>query len=552
MSAFSPARTPPDYADADISRSEGLSRHQRRSAHAGRRLFLVCALQAILSLTLVWSNTAYIDEADYLWVGHLEIAHWLHHVPWPAGYAENIFSGSPLIYPPIGALADSVGGLAAARVLSLLFMIGATALLYQTALRITSPRAALIAAALFASSEPAIRLAFATYDPLSIFLTALAAWLVVQASFRKRRLLLLTAGAFALGVSNATAYSGIVIDPIVIAMAFCLWRPWVRGRRAIAQAAALAAGTAAVFAILMTLSHSWPGLAYTVVSRNVSDYQAPAAILSETLEYSGLVMVLAFVAIVAAAKTEARAYAGLLIVLACAAFVVPAAQLHDQTAWSIDKHLAYGIWFASIAAGYLCSQLIEWLPRGSVRVVVLCSVIGLAYAGGTSWQTAWQRYHAWPNAEAFVTSFRPLAARATGPILIAGHEANIPEYYTPQGGQWRRWVTTSLDPANHPAADWRADYIRQLDTGKYGLVALFYTTSFSTAPELPSRLMVQPYSKASRELLSLVGTNAGEPGLPVLTEILLADHGYTLAAYGPYNSAHDQGLFVIWQRVSTP
>ncbi len=38
----------------------------------------ICAVQAALSLTLVWSNTAYIDEANNLWVGRLEIAHWLH------------------------------------------------------------------------------------------------------------------------------------------------------------------------------------------------------------------------------------------------------------------------------------------------------------------------------------------------------------------------------------------------------------------------------------------------------------------------------------------
>ena len=66
----------------------------------------------------------------YLWAGHLEWAHWLHGTPLPPFPAY--FSGAPVIYPPLGALADSVGGLAGARILSLVFMLGATALLWAT------------------------------------------------------------------------------------------------------------------------------------------------------------------------------------------------------------------------------------------------------------------------------------------------------------------------------------------------------------------------------------------------------------------------------------
>ncbi len=73
---------------------------------------VICAVQAALSLALVWSNTAYIDEADYLWVGRLEIAHWLHGTSWPSLYAYRTLPGSPVLYPPLGALANNIGGLA--------------------------------------------------------------------------------------------------------------------------------------------------------------------------------------------------------------------------------------------------------------------------------------------------------------------------------------------------------------------------------------------------------------------------------------------------------
>src|SRR5690242_28354 len=45
-------------------------------------LTVICAVQAAASLTLVWSNTAFTDEADYLRLGHILIAHWLHGTSW--------------------------------------------------------------------------------------------------------------------------------------------------------------------------------------------------------------------------------------------------------------------------------------------------------------------------------------------------------------------------------------------------------------------------------------------------------------------------------------
>ena len=116
-------------------------------------------VQAALSLTLVWSNTAYTDEASYLWVGRLEIMHWLHGTSWPSLNAYRTLPGSPVLYPPLGALASELGGLAAARILSLAFMLIATILLYFTASKLIGRTGALFAAALWALSEPALRLA---------------------------------------------------------------------------------------------------------------------------------------------------------------------------------------------------------------------------------------------------------------------------------------------------------------------------------------------------------------------------------------------------------
>ena len=178
-------------------------------------LTAICIVQAVLSLTLVWSNTAFTDEAQYLGTGQLEWAHWIHGAYIPH-YLLGGLSGSPFVYPPVGALANNIGGLAGARILSLLFMLGATILLYFTTSRLVDHTAAVVATALWALGEPAVRLAFATFDPLSVLLTAFSAWLIVQADHRYHRGAFVAAAAAALALANVTAYSGVIIDPVVI------------------------------------------------------------------------------------------------------------------------------------------------------------------------------------------------------------------------------------------------------------------------------------------------------------------------------------------------
>src|SRR6201999_2596027 len=84
-------------------------------------LLAVLTVQAALSASMVRARTAFGDEALYLSAGHLEGSHWRHGPQIPA--YPPWFSGPPVISPPIGALADHVGGLTAARLLSLVFML---------------------------------------------------------------------------------------------------------------------------------------------------------------------------------------------------------------------------------------------------------------------------------------------------------------------------------------------------------------------------------------------------------------------------------------------
>src|ERR1039457_3993156 len=205
-------------------------------------LLAVLVVQAVLSLRLVRADTAFQDEALYLWAGHREIAHLLHGVPIPPFPAY--FSGSPVIYPPLGALSDSVGGLAGARILSLVFMLGATVVLWAVTERLHGRRAAFFAAALFAIMGPTLHLgSFATYDAMSLFLVALAAWLVVRAGDRQDATVWMVAAGVTLVVANATSYASALFDPVVILLALVIALPKPGGKLAAARALTLLAIT---------------------------------------------------------------------------------------------------------------------------------------------------------------------------------------------------------------------------------------------------------------------------------------------------------------------
>jgi hypothetical protein len=440
--------------------------------------------------------------------------------------------------------------------MSLVFMLVATILLYLTTSRLFGRTAALAAASLWATSEPVIRLAFATYDPLSVLLAALSAWLVLQAGHRRHWRTLLAAAAASLALSNATAYSGVIIDPIVIAFAFLVWHHSMPTRHAIFNAAWFTAALAVFFGIMVTASRSWAGIIFTVFRRSLSVFQAQnlALVVNDIWKYSGFIIVLAIVGTVVAAAQDGYRDALMIGLFACAAFVVPAAQIYEKTAESLDKHLAYGLWFAAMAAAYGFSKLIQPVSADRRILATLCCATVIAYPVINGLQTAQATYHIWANSNKFITAFRPVAAQVKGSFTLpggGGQYDHIAQYYLPQGRDWARWDNPglSLDHVQGPQGSRTARYTQQLRARDYGAIVLFYATTFSSAPGLPGNILLSPQgSRTYRELLGLVGANSGEPGLPALTLALERDQDYRLAALGPYDSAHDHGIYAIWQK----
>jgi len=433
-----------------------------RAVRTGWPLLAVLAVQAALSASMVRGSTAFGDEALYLSAGHLEWSHWLHGTQIPE--YQTYFSGAPVIYPPIGAIADRVGGLAAARLLSLVFMLGVTAFVWGTANRLLDDeRAAFFAAATFAVLAPTLHLgSFATYDAAALLLLAAATWCAAGARGGRRGRRWMIAAGILLALANATKYATALYDPTVVCVAFLSSWPEVGWRPALRRAGLLAGIAAALIGVLLALGGPGylTGIRVTTTGR-VDGTDGVSLVFADAWSWTAVVLVPAVVAAVVCAVRRRWPQALLLTVLALSALLAPADQARIQTTTSLNKHVDFGAWFAAIAAGYLLSQL-------SRRRVVLAAAVA-ALIPVTAVGTAQARAMIdWPDAAGLVKVVRPMTAHG-GHFLV--ETTDVLQYYLPNT-TWQQWSDT---------ASYRPQYyLQRIKEHYYAVVVLSFNQTLST------------------------------------------------------------------------
>jgi hypothetical protein len=418
--------------DLERSRERSAGRQATDNVASLRTLPLIVILivQAALSLRLVTSNTAYNDEALYLWAGRLEWSHWLHNTPVPA--FASYFSGAPVLYPPLGALANSIGGLAGARILSLCFMLAATVLLHGVTRRVFDRQSAAFAAALFAGLGSAQFLsAFATYDAMALVLLATAAWLGIRAASCHTTvgwLALILLAVVALVTADAAKYAATLFDPVVlIAIASFHWRD--RGRHGGITAGLLAVGGTATGIAMALAAGGKPyatGILSTTLSRQPGNWPI-FGILFVSAGWVGAIAILAVIGAIAASCThQSAAHRVLAWTLAAAAFLAPAEQARIHIFTSLFKHVAFGGWFAAAVAGYALTAFIRAVPavksRGALKVVTIA--VAVATISGS--MLAVNHYGTWQSVDPVLPTLAATLQAHPGSLLT---DETPPFYY---------------------------------------------------------------------------------------------------------------------------
>lgn len=414
----------------------------------------VLTLQAVLSLRL--SNTAFEDEALYLYAGHLQLDHLFYGTPVP-NFFTSYFSGSPMLYPVLGAAVDTAFGLAGARALSLLFMLGTTALLYHLTHRLFNRRIALCAAAIFAVTQSTLFLGnFATFDAPALFLLTLATWIVVRTASRRAWVACLFA-APVLTLAVAVKYVALMYVPVVTAVAVLAAFPY-HGPRALLRGLALPAlvATALAGALAAGGSRHLDALRTTTTER-ASGHDRPMSLLWDCLEWGGLMLAVALLGAVlylwrahrgetsglgntlvpglSNATTPARWWRACLGLLLCgAALLAPAYQMYLHTHVSLHKHVGYGLLFAAPMAGIGITRLVGThfrFPQFGPLIWVALLALGMSQSQ--------ELYRVWPNSADLVSTLR-------SQIVTDGHylvEANSsPRYYLREQTQPDQWTST--------------------------------------------------------------------------------------------------------------
>jgi hypothetical protein len=368
-------------------------------------LTAIMLLQAILSLRQ--NNSPFEDESLYLYSGHLELGHLLFGTSTITDFWSE-FSGAPVFYPIVGALADQVGGIFAARLLSLIFMLATTGLLYLITRRLFGTRAALCAAALFSCTEATIFLGgLATYDAPSLFLLALSAWIVVR--FARSTYPFYLLAIFPAAIAVATKYVALLFVPSIIVLALIVSLPYF-GKWAWIRPVGLTAGLTMVLyaAYKAGGASAATGISVTTTNR-ASGTDSLSWVLDESGQYGGVIFAIALLGAIFVIRLPQRhpytavpavrwQRVALAVLLAGTALLAPLYQAHLHTTISLQKHVGFGLFFAAPLAGYGMVRIVgSHLHRVQLGIGII--VLNLALGMGQSLYI----FHSWPNSYAMVS-----------------------------------------------------------------------------------------------------------------------------------------------------
>jgi len=419
-------------------------------------LAVILVIQACMALRLVWSNTAFIDEATYLYTGSQELRHWFLGAP--VQDYQTFLSGSPALYPPIGALANAIGGLAAARILSLLFTLGTSSLLYATGRTLFGNAAAVLGTAVFtALGVTQFLSAFATYDSMALFLVALTTYFTIgrrDDGSLTAACLSGVAAPFVLALANATQYATVLWDPVIIGLAICAavlgGHTWRYGVRRAAQFGVVLISFLSI-GLAMGNAKYVHGILFTAFDRSqgvAGVGQSAEVILQKAWIWAGAVFILAAVGLIALTITKNRPVSVIGVLLLIASLAAPLEEALIGSSISLQKHVVFGAWFGCILAGVALARLLRHKLLIGALGALLVGALPAVYANQAA-----SLYHSWPTENpAFVRDLKALVHPGRTRYLIEGYP-NIIAYYVGSSINSLQWndIGASSDP--NPAAE---------------------------------------------------------------------------------------------------
>lgn len=386
----------------------------------------ILALQAAVCL-LTLRNSAFQDEALYLFAGRQIIHHWAGGPPPLENYAFY-FSGYPYAYPVIGGFLDMVGGLELARAFSLVCMLGVTALGYAVTSTLFGRRAAIFASAAYALTGVVLFLGrLATFDAMCLFLIALASTIAVYGGASRRPWGVLAIGPL-LVLAILAKYAALLFVFPAFALLACRGIPWLGWWRAIGRLFLASASFVFSLAVVYkTMDKSaFHAIQGSTTNRDVILKASRLSLFTHVLQMGGPILVLAALGVLLTFRLQWR-FRLLAVVLFGSSWLAPAYHMYVQETISLDKHIAYALFFAMPLAGYALAWLSgEQRQQGFEAyrgrwLAGLAVVLGIFTLGFSQSHTL---YTAWANTTDLSTALHTQLRDGTGRILAEDIEVS--------------------------------------------------------------------------------------------------------------------------------
>ncbi|GCE17690.1 ArnT family glycosyltransferase [Dictyobacter kobayashii] len=267
------------------------------------------------------------------------------------------FSGYPYFYPVIGGLLDRLGGVELARAFSLLCMMGVTSCVYTVTQKLFSRNAAIFAAALYVSLGSVLFVGrLATYDALCMLLLGIATVLAYQVSLKRNPWLAIWIGPLLI-LAVAAKYAALLFSlPVLgILILFSLqkqgWWPMVLRVVIVIVTSALVGVLAYYFMDKAVLQ----GLSLTTTNRVAIIQRSPWQLLVRVLQLGGIAYALGIAGIYLLFRE--KRYRWLALLLFGSSLLVPAYHIYKQEYVSLDKHMAFSLFYAMPLMGFALSRL---------------------------------------------------------------------------------------------------------------------------------------------------------------------------------------------------
>jgi uncharacterized membrane protein len=443
----------------------------------------ICTVLAVISLSVKANPNPFQDEGLYLYMGHRMIDHIVsgaHLSEYPGAY----LSGAPGLHPIVGAIADSVGGVQGARLVSLFFVCIAIVGTYGIGKELFGKLSGLLGAGAFALCGSVIFIShLATMDGMALCLMALGCWLTVYSANHDRLLWAPIVGLI-LTLSFLTKYATAVYVPGIAAIGMLLaWRHirWGALRRG---CLVVTAAIASVFFILTFWAPDLKGGIVSTTTNRIPINPTPRTdLIWYVVNWVGPWLLLA----VLGALTQARRWP-LSVVLLAMSVIGPLQQIRIGEVTSLSKHVGFGIVFVAPLIG----SLLVWIIKRStwVGLAVTVAVAAVMVASGA-------RY-----SEQFLTSWvddREIIAQLREEIAISPHKAILGEEPSAQRYALRtvtapeQWNDTFVLLYGHKTG--LAAYREAIDQTHFGTIYLTVDTvngrkinEYLTNSETPYRL----------------------------------------------------------------